>query len=241
MAGAEALEALFVVQERDLALDRLRHRRANLPARAQAATAASQVTTLTAEADEVRGRRDAVLAEERRLDAEATGLAEQATRMERRLYSGEVSSPRELQAMQADVEQLRRHARDVENRELEFMEQREPLDDQLTSVEARLAGARDELARARAELEAAEAQIDAEARSELEARGEAAAGIPAVLLADYERCRSHANGVGVARLVGVTCQGCHLSIPSTEAERIRRSAGEGEVAHCDNCGAILVA
>jgi predicted nucleic acid-binding Zn-ribbon protein len=37
----------------------------------------------------------------------------------------------------------------------------------------------------------------------------------------------------------VTCQACHLSIPSTEAERIRRAAGN-EVAYCDNCGAILV-
>ena len=40
------------------------------------------------------------------------------------MYSGSVSSPRELQAMQADVEQLRRHQRNLENRELELMEAR---------------------------------------------------------------------------------------------------------------------
>ena len=48
-----------------------------------------------------------------------------------------------------------------------------------------------------------------------------------------------AQGVGVARLVGGTCQGCHLSIPSTEVERIRKSP-EGSVQFCDNCGCILV-
>ena len=45
--------------------------------------------------------------------------------------------------------------------------------------------------------------------------------------------------VGVARLVGNTCQGCHLTIPATEVERIKKSAGN-PIAFCDNCGAILV-
>jgi len=43
----------------------------------------------------------------------------------------------------------------------------------------------------------------------------------------------------VARLVGFTCQGCHLSIPATEVDRIRKE-GDGALAYCDNCGAILV-
>ena len=65
------------------------------------------------------------------------------------------------------------------------------------------------------------------------------AAVPDSLLADYERRRAQNKGAGAARLVGATCQACHLTIPSTEAERIRRAAGS-EVAYCDNCGAILV-
>ena len=60
------------------------------------------------------------------------------------------------------------------------------------------------------------------------------------LVVEYERRRARAAaGVGVARLVGKTCQGCHLSIPSTEVARIRR-APEGTISYCDNCGCILV-
>jgi predicted nucleic acid-binding Zn-ribbon protein len=227
------------VQDRDRALDRLRHRRANLAERAELAAAAAQVERCQAEADAVRVVRDPLTGEERRLESEATGLEEQATRVERRLYSGEVSSPRELQAMQADVEQLRRHARDVENRVLELMEQREPLDARLDTLGDDLERARGDLERSRESLRAAEAAIDAEAEVEVGARAVDAATIPPALLGDYERCRARNRGVGVARLTGVTCQGCHLSIPSTEAERIRR--GDGDLAHCDNCGAILVA
>ena len=56
---------------------------------------------------------------------------------------------------------------------------------------------------------------------------------------DYERRRAQNRGAGAARLVGTTCQACHLTIPSTEAEQIRRAAGS-VVAYCDNCAAILV-
>ena len=55
----------------------------------------------------------------------------------------------------------------------------------------------------------------------------------------YEQCREKANGVGAARLVGSTCQGCHLSIPATEVARVKK-APPGTVEHCDNCGTILV-
>ena len=44
----------------------------------------------------------------------------------------------------------------------------------------------------------------------------------------------------MARLVGNTCQGCRLTIPATEVDRIRKAGPDGDVAHCDNCGAILV-
>ena len=40
--------------------------------------------------------------------------------------------------------------------------------------------------------------------------------------------------------VGNTCQGCRLTIPSTEVVRIRKAGPDSDVSHCDNCGAILV-
>jgi predicted nucleic acid-binding Zn-ribbon protein len=81
--------------------------------------------------------------------------------------------------------------------------------------------------------------VERELAGELEARAELAGVITPSLLQLYDRCRAAARGVGAARLVGRTCQGCHLDIPATEAERIRRDA-EGTVAFCDNCGCILV-
>ena len=119
------------------------------------------------------------------------------------------------------------------------MEQREPFDAELATLDVR----RDELAteseRLGAALAEAERAIDAEMQVERDARDALTADLDAELLATYEHAVPRRSGAGIARLVGTTCQGCHLTIPSTEAERIKR-APEGSLASCDNCGCILV-
>jgi predicted CXXCH cytochrome family protein len=88
-------------------------------------------------------------------------------------------------------------------------------------------------------LATAEQEIAAEAAVERAARDSIAVDLDASLLADYERVRAHNGGAGAARLVGSTCQGCHLTIPATEVALIKKSP-DGTISHCDNCGAILV-
>ena len=145
--------------------------------------------------------------------------------------------------MQADIEQLRRHQRDVENRELEFMEQREPLDAELVDFATQLAALVDEQA-GLASVAGRERRRDrrGDRRRARRARERSPSGLDPALIAAYTQRRAQAGGAGgagAARLVGGTCQGCHLTIPSTEVERIKK-APEGTIAYCDNCGCILV-
>jgi hypothetical protein len=234
-----ALEPLLDLQERDLALDRIRHRLTVLPERTQVAAGEARLAELQGSVAELRAQRDDVAREEKRFEDEATSLAQQAAAAEAKLYSGEVSSPKELQALQADVRQLKKHQQQVEDRQLTTMEQREPLDEQLGVRDGEMTALEGEAAALRETLAAAEGSLGDELAAEEAARAGVASGIDADLLDVYERCRDKSNGVGAARLVGMTCQGCHLSIPATEAERIR-TAPDGTVEHCDNCGTILV-
>ena len=157
------------------------------------------------------------------------------------MYSGSITSPRELQAMQGEVEQLRRHQRALEDRELELMESQEAIDGELAALAGRVGAAEDRASVARAAVVEQEAVIDAEIATETDARTAAAAGGSrptcwrSTTAAGPRRAAS-----GVARLVGNTCQGCRLTIPTTEVARIRKAGPDGDVAHCDNCGAILV-
>jgi predicted nucleic acid-binding Zn-ribbon protein len=235
----EELEALLIVQEHDLAIDRLRHQHTTLPERAELEACTRKLATSASERADVQARRDVVHAEERKLDDEARTVGAHADEMDQKLYSGSVQSPRELQAMQADVELLRKRRSELEDRELEVMEQRETLDAELAALDTAIAALDATAAQLRRTIAATEVEIEAEVKREADARAAAAAPVTPALLADYEKRRTQNRGAGAARLVGVTCQACHLTIPSTEAEQIRRGAG-ASIAYCDNCGAILV-
>ena len=234
-----SLDQLLVVQEHDSAIDHLRHRRATLPEREVLARAEATIRDLEAPITEVRGRHDIVTRDVKRLEDEAVSVGAKVNEVEKAMYSGSITSPRELQAMQSDVEQLRRHQRSLEDRELELMETQESIDSELDALRTQVETAESDATAARASLAEQESMIDGEVAAETAARGLAARGLSEDLLALYDRCRSQARGVGAARLVGNTCQGCRLTIPATEVARIK-AGGDGQVAHCDNCGAILV-
>ncbi|HEY6316394.1 MAG TPA: C4-type zinc ribbon domain-containing protein [Acidimicrobiia bacterium] len=233
------LESLLAVQERDLTLDRLRHQRATLPERERVAGVGARLEALDVTRAARGAARDELAGQEQRLADEAQRLGEQGQAAEKRLYSGEVASPRELQALQTDVEQLRRRQRTVEDQQLGVMELREPIDQELGVLDEERAALEADRAATQGELDVKERELDGAIASEQIARDEAAGTVERSLVAEYERRRDHAGGVGVARLVGSTCQGCHLTIPATAVDRLRRER-EGELAYCDNCGCILV-
>lgn len=234
-----ALDDLLTLQGHDTAADRLRHRRMTLPERAALTERAAALAGLRETLAEAVERRDQVLREERRLDDEVRMLEAKAKSEDQRMYSGTISSPRELQAMQADVEQLRRRARDLEDEELEVLERREVLDAEVVELEAAVSSVEAEIAALEAAVTDQEAAIDAELAVELEARHGLAPAIPAAVMGLYEQVRSANRGIGAARLVGTNCGACHLSLPATEVDRIRRLPPE-EIARCEHCGALLV-
>lgn len=237
------LETLLDVAAHDTAVDRLRHQQETLPEREALATAGTELTAADERLADVGERRREIDAQERKLGDEVATISAKADEVEKSMYSGEIGSPKELQAMQADVEQLRRHQRSVEDREIESMEAREALDEelgQLSAVRSELGATVERLTASVTEQEAA---IDAELRAESASRDAVATALPTEVMTTYERCRTRTGGIGAARLVGMTCQACHLTIPATEVDRMRRDANRGDVTtlvFCDNCGAILV-
>jgi predicted nucleic acid-binding Zn-ribbon protein len=234
-----ALADLLTLQNHDSAVDRLRHRKVTLPERAEVEARRAAYAELEARRAEVTERRDVELREERRLDDEVRSLEAKAKAVDTKMYSGTVSSPKELQAMQADIDQLRRHAGELEDEELEVLVRREVLDGEVAELEAAQAAVVAEMEMLLAAIASQEGEIDAELAVEEEARAALAPGIPEATLRLYEQIRTANRGVGAARLVGMNCQACHLSLPATEVDRIRHLPADTLV-RCEHCGAILV-
>lgn len=234
-----AFDDLLTLQNHDSAADRLRHRRATLPERAELETRRAAHVDLERRRAEVTEQRDVELREEKRLDDEVRSLEAKAKAEDARMYSGTISSPRELQAMQADIEQIRRHAAEREDEELEVMVRREALDTEVAEVEAAQAAVLAEMVNLQAAIDTQEREIEAELAVEEAARAALMPSIPERVLRLYEEIRAKNRGVGAARLVGMNCQACHLGLPATEVDRIRHLPPD-ELAQCEHCGAILV-
>jgi predicted nucleic acid-binding Zn-ribbon protein len=234
-----ALDDLLALQGLDLTADQLRHRRDNLPERAELAATHAQLRALEQRAAEVQEQRDELARNEKRLEDEIAMVRDKAEQTNKTLYSGTVNVPRELTALQDEMAALSRRQRQLEDQELELMEQAEPLDaDLVTFAKDRLT--LDEQATVLlVRIAEDEVAIDSELTDVLGRRSEALAGIPADLLAEYESLRSALGGIGVAKLSGNRCEGCHLTLSAVDVDRIRR-APDDELQHCTECNRLLV-
>ncbi len=234
-----AFDDLLDLQEHDLAIEQLRHRLATLPERIARDEHLQTVADHERATAEVQAARDERGREQRRIEDEVTIIEEKIAGVDKTLYSGTVTSPRELQALQDDIESLRRRQRQLEDGVLEVMEQVEPLDADLVARRDTSA----ELDRRGAELETAVAEAEGALTAELTTveaeRAERASSIDPALLERYEVLRGELGGIAVARLVGSNCGGCHLTLPAVEIDRIKREPADAWV-HCVECGRLLV-
>lgn len=232
-------DLLLAVQEHDTHIDQLVHRSETLPVRAVLAKAEADTADVDRKLAEVDERLGALSRSQQRLEDEIASLKDKASSVDRQLYSGTVSNPRELQAMQEEITSIQRRVSDLEDDQLDVMEATEPVD----AERAALAAGRERLdAQAghhRAELAEGEAAIEQELAQVREERARAVAQVPDELWPEYERLRAALGGVAIARLAGSTCQGCHLQLSAIEVDRIKKLPA-GEPVHCEECGRLLV-
>lgn len=234
-----SLDQLLVVQAHDSAIDRLAHSRENLPEFQALAALDDEQAFLDAERAAVADERHKVAREQKRLEDEAGLITERIDRENLRLYDGSVTAHKDLQAIQAEVATLGKRRDEIEDHVLEAMEQGEPLDASLSEFDRKLADVEARREQATASLAESQAAIDAESASETAQRSEAAEQVTADLMAQYEASRSSCGGVGICRLVDKTCEGCHLTLPAVQIDRLRKEP-EDAIVHCSECNRILV-
>ncbi len=241
--GSEAPRSVFdrllEVQDHDTAIGQLEHRKSSLPEQAELAAVERGLGQLEARAAEVQIGRDELGLRQAALEEQIEASRSRRTELEKRMYGGQVTAARDLQAMDEEVTHLKRRISELEDHEIEIMEALEPIDGELQAADTQRQTLRAERDRLRGAIAEAVVTIDADIVTQNQARVSAAATVPPDLLARYEKLRATLGGTGAARLVGGSCSGCHLSLPAMEVDRIRK-APAGEVILCDQCGRILV-
>ncbi|MGH9077952.1 MAG: zinc ribbon domain-containing protein [Acidimicrobiales bacterium] len=239
MSPASGQEALVALQDIDTSIDQRRHRRVNLAERAQLAEIEQLALAARTELDGAAAGRAAMAGHQAGLEADLAATEERMAAVRARLAGGEVGAARELSALTESLDHLGKRASDLEDAVLAAMDEIAPLDhrvEKLRSEIVGLAGRHRALTRG---LQQAEAGVDAEIADLQSRRSLATAGVDPAQHTYYEQLRRRLGGVAVARLAGSRCDGCHLTLPATEMDRIRH-LGPDEVLHCDHCWRFLV-
>ncbi|MGI8427331.1 MAG: zinc ribbon domain-containing protein [Actinomycetota bacterium] len=233
----ETLLELLELQKIDSIIDRLEYRRRNLPEQAEVDSLGARMDSLQSALGDQQALADDCALRQRKLDGEVESLSLKIAAEEARLFEGKVASPRELSALQAEIESLKRRRSVIEDSDLEVMEEREAVDARLQALKTDEQALNATIAEAVAKRDAALREIEGELATATSERGAWLGKFDGELLSTYNDLRATKGGVGIALLESGTCQGCHMKLPAQEVAQLKRS---DSMAKCVECGRILI-
>ncbi|MEV7990995.1 C4-type zinc ribbon domain-containing protein [Streptomyces sp. NPDC086077] len=230
---------LLDVQDLDVRLQQLAHRRKSLPEHAEIDSLSKDLVQLrdllvAAQTEESDCGREQTKAEQ-----DVDQVRQRAVRDQQRLDSGSVTSPKDLENLQREIASLAKRQGDLEDVVLEVMERRESAQERVAELTERVGSVQAKIDDATARRDAAFEEIDGEVASATKEREVVSGSVPADLLGLYDKLRAQQGGIGAAKLYQRTCQGCRQELAITEISEIRKAAPD-TVVRCENCRRILV-
>jgi predicted nucleic acid-binding Zn-ribbon protein len=230
-------EALWELQQLDTALHQLQRRLTRLP----------EAETFAAAERRLAEHHAAIAAAGKQLSASATTietiehesevLTAKRTRLEQQLKI--VTETRQADALNHEIETLNTHRDELDDRELEAMEQQSDAEQRLAELAANEDAVVAIKESAAAELAVAKG-AGADEEAELTTRYDAArAALTAEEVILYDAQRARHDGIGIAKLIGLRCDGCHLDLSRAEVDAFKALPAD-ELVDCPQCGRVLV-
>jgi len=153
-----------------------------------------------------------------------------------KLYGGTVTSPKELESMEKEIEMLGRQKDKLEERIIELLDVVEERTSALASAEAGLKQQEDELASHLEKLRQDGERLAVRIKELSAEREKALPAVEPALLKRYEAMRARAGGVVVSRVEADSCSACHTQVMSG---LMRELKADKALQTCENCGRIL--
>lgn len=231
----ETLTALYAVQQIDTAIQRAKRSQANLD-NGTAATAAA--TAAASAAQEKKAELHALAGDLKDNELKLATVETKRKTYQQKLYQGSVTNAKELANIEKEIEALGRQQSDLDGRILMLMEEVEQAQAQSSVSEAQAhaaEGHRSEIVAAyRSRYDALSLEI-----SNLAQRREsaAAAAEDKAALKRYDDIRAKSGGIGIAKIEGDTCGGCHMKLSSTLIKTVKEQT---QTQTCENCARLLL-
>ena len=230
----EQLAELYALQKIDSGVDALKRKFAALDKGAGEKTSYDAANAAFKELDHALHGVSGMLKD---TELEQKAVEEKRAAEEKKLYSGTVRNPKELTAMQEEVEMLARQRGRLDEKIILLMDEVEMAKQHQLAAKKTLSAARAALKAKLAIAQSAYDEMSAMGQRLMAHRKEAEKKIPAPLLQRYNSLRAANQGVGIAAVVdGNTCDGCRMGLPSQIVTRVRLGK---DIETCLNCGRML--
>jgi predicted nucleic acid-binding Zn-ribbon protein len=233
MSRESKAAALYQLQQLDLEVERLNAEEQSISAALRDDSALRQATQELEAARHTLRQRQRV---QQQAEQELASLAERIKAHQDRLYSGSISNPRELGALQQEIQHLRETHSAQEDRVLEAMSAVDDAQAALTDKAAKRDAAEQARQHEQGALQERLRQAEEKLNDLRQRRQRQAESCEAALLQRYEQARKARGGKVVALAEGGTCQWCRVTLRVSEMQRLRLGA---EIVTCSNCGRIL--
>ncbi len=169
-------------------------------------------------------------------DLAVQGLVQRIQSTDAKLMGGSVRDPKELQALQASADALRRQRATTEEEGVDALLHIEELTTQRKAQAAALAKLEAATTARHSEYLAEEAKLKRQAVQLKGQRARLVDALPAADVALYEDLRKRKAGVAVATIANGQCSACNMRVPTGVVNAAKNHA---VAAYCTSCGRLL--
>ena len=162
---------------------------------------------------------------------------EKIKKNEVKLFSGTITSSKELVNFQDEIKQFKHNNDEFESKELELMIKADEYRPKLKQIEEKKQVFSKDIESLRAEIGIRIKEIDEKLVLLKDRRKAVISRIPKEVCARYDEVKARKSGIGVAVLKNRVCDVCRMEISSGEVERIK---DPGAIHKCPECNRMLI-
>ena len=224
---------MFALQELDIILDRVQndHRKAE-----HELNNGETIGNLEAQLERDSERLLETELKQRATKLEAESQKERSETLNSQLYGGEVTNPRDLESLEHEHSNVLKLVEEHEAALAEITQKIEDVQTKKNELESKLGEARAEWEVRQAQLQASLKELRVEREGFEGQRTKLTEVLDPVSLEHYEKLRKSKGGLAVARVQRGLCQGCRMSLPTHQQQRVRSGR---QTVLCSSCGRML--
>ncbi len=224
---------LYRLQQTDSTLDQARIRLKEIEETLSDDTAVRKATKQVEQAKQVYQFAQIAL---KQAEQDAQAQEQKIDNNQKRMYSGTVTNPKELEDLQLEAAALKRHLTTLEDNQLEAMVAFEEAETAHQDADDNFAKVKDQAAQQNQDLHAEQKELLAQVADLEGERNIHIGNLNNDAIATYNKLREKRRGVAVALVKDKNCSACGATLTAAQAQAARSPS---QITKCDSCGRIL--